>query len=62
MAIELFNSSQCHSHLYLIYLHMYDVAFVSIPVFQTFDPMIWYNEFSWSKVVRGDSMGRSNGT
>jgi len=45
------------------YSHFAHVAFVSIPVFQTF-VIEWYlvDEFSWNKVVRGDGTGPTNGT
>jgi len=43
--------------------HYLFVAFVSILVFQTFDRMkLGIFEFSWSKVVRGNGMGPTNGT
>jgi len=38
------------------------VAFLSMLVFQTFERIIWKIEFSWSKVVRGDSTGPTNGS
>ena len=45
--------------------HFVHAAFMSSLVCQTFDQMmycIWKNEFSWNKVVRGDSTGPTNGT
>jgi len=41
--------------------HFVHVAFVSILIFQIWSNDIWHTEFSWNKVVRGDSMASTDG-